>query len=198
MTATTAERNTHPMTTVHVLDELTDPLIGPAYTMYERAFRPQAHLAANRHLMTSTEFLAVCADRKIEKHLVMADDGRIAGFGAITRHLDRVPLIEPAYFAHHYADDVAAGRAWYVIFAATDRSPGTLSDLLLSMSDQARCAGGAVFMDFSAHNVRRQLPRVAERLLAAHSWSLTTRETDAQRFWAFEFSTADQPLRPVQ
>ena len=163
-----------------------------AYKLYEAAFTPLAHLAANRHLMTYDEHNHVMNDKRVTKVAVYDLDENIVGMSTITQQLDAMPLVSPQFFQHRWPEEYAAGLIWYVGYMATDNNPRAFREMLFTLSEDARNRGGMVFMDFCTENVDRGLPESAERILGRRAWSLHVREVDAQAFYLFSFLTPEQ------
>lgn len=159
--------------------------------LYLGAFTDLNRLAAQRHLMTPTEFNDVCSDPRITKYIAVRGDGAVAGMSVMTNDLSAWPLIAEPYFQHHWPVQYAAREIWYLGFACVEH-PGhdghVFEKLIEVMAEAPRAAHGLVFMDFCTANVARLIRgirRTVARLDPEHTFHLY----DSQQFWGFDFRT---------
>ncbi len=180
---------------VHAFAELSPDTTAAAYHMYVDAFTDLARLAAQNHLMTVSEFAAICADRRITKYVATNGNGAVVGMSTLTNDLDAVPLISTHFFAHHWPDLYMARKIWYLGFACV-ADPGTDGHIFVALIEQmyipARDARGMVFMDFCTHNVAR-LVRGIGRTVARMDPDHTFQVYDAQQYWGFDFTAKVRP-----
>jgi len=169
-----------------------------AWDFYAEVFAEVDTLAAQRHLMTDTEFSEVCADERIRKYLVVDDDtDTIVGMSTLTNHLDAVPLISPRYFARHWPEHYDRGAIWYCGFVGARGSLTAFRHMVVTMWKQIRSNNGISFQDYCLYNAEQlQLPQVAERFLNRAGYPVAVEQVDAQTFWklAPTSDTADAEL----
>ncbi len=158
-----------------------------AWLRYQEWFSDIDTMAANRHLMTATEFQDMCNDRYIEKHVARVE-GRLVGLSVITGKLASWPLISPRFFERRWPDLYAQGRLWYIGFVGVARSAprSVFSGLLSSMAE--RREQDTFFLDFCTHNVERGLPRHSQLALRTLGHGVPRlQQVDAQTFWSVDF-----------
>lgn len=176
---------------VHSFPELSLDREAEAWDLYVAAFEPLKTVAVQRHLMTRDEFTTVATDRRVTKYLATGTDGRLLGMSTLTNDLDAVPLVEPAWFAHHFPAPYTARQIWYLGFACV-RDPSAIrsglvfSKLIDHMAIPARLTRGMVFMDFCTANVARLIPGI-RRTVARLDPEHTLQVYDGQEFWGFDF-----------
>lgn len=162
-----------------------------AWKLYESAFAEINALAAQRHMMTSDEFVDMWADKRVEKWLAPDDEGGLIGMGVQTTDLDAWPLISPAYFERKWPKLYADRKLWYVGFVCTRQDPpapiATFAEIITAMSEPTRAAGGISVMDYCTVNVARCLPKGALRILRRSLPSTQMEAIDQQTFVAYDF-----------
>lgn len=172
--------------TVHTLDVLPPDQVVTAYEAYAEVFHPMRYLAAQRHLMTFTEFSEVASDARVTKYLAYDSDGRLVGLSTLLNDLDAWPLLEPEYFRHHFPEQHAAGQVWYIGFVGT--VPGALHVFTALVYEMLpRVAGGIACMDFCTANVKRRLPDVTLVALLRKEPAVQVAKLDGQHTYAFRF-----------
>lgn len=94
-----------------------DPVTADGYwELYYETFRALETRAAARQLLHKEEFLAEMSDERVTKCVARDGSGRAIGISTVTRHLETVPWISPAYFAHHYPEHTARNAVFYLGF----------------------------------------------------------------------------------
>lgn len=164
-----------------------------AWTMYQMAFDRLRILAAQRHMMTRTEFDVVCSDPRIDKYLGVTLDGEVCAFGTFTNHLAAMPLISEDYYAHHWPQEHSEGRIWYIGCVGVHpqyRSSGIFARLVGEMCQVVQRHGGVASIDICRHNENElALPRLIKRLVDTLSDGAAVHRLDEQTYWAYEFPT---------
>lgn len=180
------------------IEHWTTPAVGLVWDLYGRydaAFRDVNRLAAQRHLMTLDEFMAVQFDPRIVKYIAYGDDGAPIGQSCITDDLDAWPLISPEYFEARWPDLYRTRRIFYVGYVGahvdarvrTNRY-GVFGALLAEMAPRVVDVAGVAVMDVCARNLwKPDVPAGAGRVLAALSDRLRFGPIDRQEFWAYRF-----------
>lgn len=156
------------------------------YPAYRDAFRPLRKKAAQRHVMTSTEFREVMGNGLIRKFIVVDGDDFL-GMSCITNDLHSWPLIEPEFFYHRFPAEAIRNDIWYIGFAFA--VPGVrepvLPALLKAMYPLSK--DGISIMDFCTFNVDRGLPAYVEGILKGINPLVGMHAEDAQEFWTIDF-----------
>lgn len=139
---------------VSIETELDPALAETFYDLYREAFGELETKAVARQLLHREEFLEEMHDPRVEKHVAWGE-GEPIGLSTLTRHLETVPWISPAYFAHHYPEAFARGAVYYIGFAlvqAAHRQSRVFQALVRSMGAQMAEAGAVVGWDICAFN----------------------------------------------
>ena len=139
---------------VSVETELEPALAETFYDLYRKAFGALETKAVARQLLHREEFLEEMHDPRVEKHVAWSD-GVPIGLSTLTRHLETVPWISPAYFAHHYPDAFARGAVYYIGFTlvqAEHRHSRVFQAMVHSMGAGLAEAGAVVGWDICAFN----------------------------------------------
>jgi hypothetical protein len=87
------------------------------YRLYSASFGALAARAAARQVLHRHEFMAEMADHRVWKYVAWADDGHPVGLSTLTRHLETIPWISPAYFAQKYPDHACRNAIYYLGFS---------------------------------------------------------------------------------
>jgi hypothetical protein len=165
-------------------------LIGAAWEMYEATFQEINALAVQRHMMTYEEFVAVMADGRVIKYLVLGENHAVLGMSLLTNDLEAWPLISPAYFEKHWPEHYREQTVWYVGFVAVapGQSAALFPALIAKMYEPVRDTHGVAVMDFCTYNVGvRRLPAATQAILRRLHSTARGSEIDAQSFWLWEF-----------
>lgn len=91
------------------------------WELYYDTFRGLETRAAARQLLHKEEFLAEMSDERVIKCVARDALDRVIGISTVTRHLETVPWISPAYFAHHYPEHTARDAVFYLGFTLVHR-----------------------------------------------------------------------------
>jgi hypothetical protein len=168
---------------------------GALWYSYEKAFTEVNTLAAQRHLMTITEFGQVLRDTRITKYVASNDNGDVLGHSVLTDDLRAWPLISPAYFERRWPKEYADRRIIYIgwVCALPGAPVTTFPDLIAAMLPTVVDRDCIGVMDFCTHNVVRGLPRATSRILGRlrPTDRVTHRALDAQEFHAWRFDGGD-------
>jgi hypothetical protein len=143
--------------------------------------------------MFRSEFDEVMADDRVEKYVVAAADGSLAGLSTFTNELDAMPLISPEFFAHRWPQHYAERRIWYLGFiaiGANQRSSGVFESMIDKMWRIVRANAGVAALDLCARNEARNLDTAITRTLAALTPDVVATRLDTQAFWAWELPAA--------
>ena len=139
---------------VSVETELDADLAETFHDLYREAFGELETRAVARQLLHREEFLEEMHDPRVEKHVAWSG-GEPIGLSTLTRHLETVPWISPAYFAHHYPDAFARGAVYYIGFTlvhARHRQSRVFQAMVRSMGAGLAEAGAVVGWDICAFN----------------------------------------------
>jgi hypothetical protein len=91
------------------------------YRLYVETFGDLATKAVARQLLHEDEFMAEMLDGRVDKYLAHDEEGRAVAMCTLTRHLETVPWISPAYFAHHFPEHTARDAVFYLGFILVGR-----------------------------------------------------------------------------
>lgn len=167
-------------------------LAAEAWKFYSEVFADVHTLAAQRHLMTFTEFCDVLEDPHIRKYLVFDESGALVGMSTLTNHLGQWPLISPAYFERRWPEHYHRGAIWYCGFVGARGSLTAFHDMVVAMWQQISSNNGISFQDYCSINVEvRKLPQAAQRLLRRAGFHVDLEQVDAQSFWMLSPSAPD-------
>lgn len=92
------------------------------YELYRDTFGALETKAVARQLLHEHEFLEEMHDPRVQKYVAWNDCGEAVGLSTLTSHLETVPWISAAYFAHHYPEHTARGAVYYQGFTLVHRS----------------------------------------------------------------------------
>lgn len=176
-------------------------VIEPAWQLYTDCFEPLNHLAVNRHLMYRHEFDHLAADTRIDKYVTFTDTGAVAGLATLTRDLNAVPLVSPAYFAHHYPELYRTSRIWYIPFFAVapeHRTSDAFQDVLRTFYHQVSAEDGLIFLDVCTHNEEKvRLVRMIDLTLKRITGNaVRTHKVDTQSFFGFDVNGVNAVVFP--
>ena len=138
--------------------------------------------------MSEVEFEEIASDERIYK-LRVFDDGDLVGLSTFTNVLEAWPLIEPAYFAHHWPEHYQRGAIWYIGFVgARSGQAHAYRRMVTAMHEVVNRNDGLAVMDYCDYNVdHRRLPQITDRLLAAADPGTRSGQVDAQRTFVLRF-----------
>jgi hypothetical protein len=86
------------------------------YKLYSETFGDLVTKAVARQLLREDEFMEEMSDERVDKFLAWDENGEAVAMCTLTRHLETVPWIEPAYFAHHFPEHTARDAVYYLGF----------------------------------------------------------------------------------
>jgi hypothetical protein len=180
---------------VKVVDQITDVDLHEAvWTLYQDAFQELNTMAAQRHLMTKSEFDEVMLDNRIDKYLALDDDGTLCGVATYTNDLDAVPLISPPYFERHWPEQYAAKKIWYIGFVAVSphaQGREAFGLLVEQMYLVASAQNGMVGLDICTYNEdQRRMSRVFRLMVSRLSDNMQFNRIDTQSYWLYDFPSA--------
>lgn len=173
--------------TVRTFDVLPPEQLVTAYHTYSEVFAPVKHMAAQRHLMTFTEFSEVASDARVTKYLAYDSDDKVVGVSTLLNDLDAWPLLEPEYFRWKFPQQFEDGQVWYIGFVCTMPAAGVHVFTALVYEMLPRVVGGVACMDFCTANVDRRLPDITLVALLRKEPSVQVACLDAQSTYAFRF-----------
>jgi hypothetical protein len=101
------------VTVEHVIDDATARRF---YDLYVDTFGELAIKAVARQVLHEDEFMEEMKDPRIEKYVAWDENGEAVAMCTLTNHLETVPWISPAYFAHHYPEHTARDAVYYLGF----------------------------------------------------------------------------------
>jgi hypothetical protein len=90
------------------------------YRLYTKAFGDLANKAVARQLLHEHEFMEEMLDERVDKYLARDENGEPVAMCTLTRYLETVPWISPAYFSHHYPEYAARDAIYYLGFVLVD------------------------------------------------------------------------------
>jgi hypothetical protein len=180
---------------VKVVDQITDEdLHEGVWTLYQDAFQELNTMAAQRHLMTKSEFDEVMLDTRIDKYLALDDDGTLCGVSTYTNDLDAVPLISPPYFERHWPEQYAARKIWYIGFVAVSpeaQGREAFGLLVEQMYLVASAQNGMVGLDICTYNDdARHMSRVFRLMVSRLADNMRFNRIDQQSYWLYDFPSA--------
>lgn len=139
---------------VSVETDLAPAMAEAFFDLYREAFGELETRAVARQLLHREEFLEEMHDPRVEKHVAWSE-GEPIGLSTLTRHLETVPWISPAYFQHHYPDAFARGAVFYIGFTlvrSEHRQSRVFQAMVRSMGAGLAEAGAVVGWDICAFN----------------------------------------------
>ena len=167
------------------------------YDLYRDTFGDLATRAMARQLLHEDEFLEEMHDERVLKYVAWDEDGHAIGMSTITRHLETVPWISPAYFAHHYPEHTARGAVFYLGFTLVHRQRRqslVFQAMIEQMIGLVLSERGVCGWDICAYNNRTMgFADNIERLLHRNA-SVTVEPVDLQTYYV---ATLHGPLPPA-
>jgi hypothetical protein len=106
---------------ITVENEVAEETAEEYYALYLDTFGDLATRAAGRQLLHREEFLDDMRDARVHKYVAWNEDGEAVGMSTLTSHLETVPWISPAYFAHHFPEHTARDAVYYLGFTLVHR-----------------------------------------------------------------------------
>lgn len=169
------------------------------YEMYAEVFAEVNALAAQRHLLTHTEFSDVAWDSRITKLLARDREERLVGVACVTNVLEAWPLLSAPFYARHFPDHYARNAIWYVGFVGVrPRKPHVFRDLVADLYAIVSSNDGLVGMDFCTFNEEsRNLPNATRAILTRWNEQTEMLRMDTQTTWVYRFDGGGAPLMPA-
>ena len=174
---------------ITVYQEMPHRLRRDLWDMYQGAFLPLRHLAAQRHVMFHDEYIDLMDDPRVDKIITRRGDTPL-GLACVTNDLKAIPLIEPEYFRAREPKLYDTGHIWYVPFVCERQGhPKPPSDnfrlLIDKVAEPIRPVRGACFMDYSMCRLNWGLPDKANDLLTLTDQAAECEQVDAQTYWVY-------------
>ncbi|MBL8929491.1 MAG: hypothetical protein JNL54_05160 [Kineosporiaceae bacterium] len=172
--------------------------IDALWPTYRDAFDDLQTQAAQRHLMTRSEFDQLMTDERVDK-IVIRDRrlDRVAALSIMTNHFDAVPLVSAEYFRARWPREFEDGRVWYVGFVAIPpayQGSRAIGSIIRHVVEQGGSRGGVFAVDICDHNAEvHRLPEAIARLGRAFHPGVRSTRLDAQVYWAYEVPPRPEP-----
>lgn len=180
------------MATVDVVPVVSGDLAENAWKLYLQAFDDLRYLAVQRHVMLPSEFDDVMADSRVEKYLLVDDDGVLQAMSTMTNRLHAMPLVSPEYFARRWPERYQAGLVYYIGFLAVHpdcHGTGVFGDLVRAMTEPVSQREGLAVIDVCTYNKDRlHLPRAIRWLASTWATSVEMADLDAQTYIGYDFA----------
>jgi hypothetical protein len=139
---------------IDVLQQVTDQRLDEAWRVYDGVFCGIEAMTVRRDPMDRPAFEGVMRDRRVDKWLVRADDGRLLGLAAYASDLRAWPHASPEYFAQRWPRQYLAQKIWYFGFVAVpDRRRDAFVELVEAMCRRAEEQHGVVSFDLCRHTI---------------------------------------------
>ncbi len=180
---------------VSVETELSPPTAESFYELYREAFGELETKAVARQLLHRDEFLEEMHDPRVEKHVAWSGQEPI-GLSTLTRHLETVPWISPAYFAHHYPEAFARDAVYYIGFTlvrAEHRQARVFQAMVRSMGQVLAGARAVVGWDICAFNDDGFSFGEHAASALGQTGDVTVVPVDRQTYYVGTFRTAEEP-----
>lgn len=122
--------------------------------LYLTTFGPLETRAVARQVLHRDEFLEEMTDPRVLKYVAWSG-GEAIGLSTLTRHLETVPWISPAWFRHHHPDHAARGAIYYIGFTLVlpeHRRGGAFVAMIDAIGAVLAREQAVVGWDICAHN----------------------------------------------
>jgi pyruvoyl-dependent arginine decarboxylase len=159
------------------------------YRLYHRAFGPMEHDAAARQVLHEEEFVEEMLDKRVDKYIAWDAEDRAIGMTTLTRDLDTVPWISPAYFRKHYAEQVSRDAIFYFGFALVDpdhQGAEVLGAMIDAMSREVAAHQGVVAWDMCRINDERGFGLTYRQFLESRGF-VDVHSIDQQTYYAASY-----------
>lgn len=158
-----------------------------AWQLYLTAMREPHENAVQSHIVEWEQFVDICDDLAIEKHVVRDDGGRMVGFGVLTNQLTHWKLLSAAHLQRRWPELERWGRIWVVGFVVTlpgARFLGAFGMILKQMTDGRWYEGQKFVMDFCGYNLdQRHIIKGVMRTLESVGLEPHAELLDRQEYW---------------
>jgi hypothetical protein len=184
---------------MHIVMErvLTSDVITGLYPSYVHAWDDLLFHAAARHVLTLEEFTFEMLDARIEKHLVVDDDGgRILGLTTLTNDLSAIPWINDHFYTTRYPEPATQGTLFYVGYTfihQADRGQRVLWMMARERDRRFAEAHAVVAFDICAFNNHRGIGRRKDFLFPA---SDRVDALDTQTYYTADYRRLAQAADP--
>lgn len=161
--------------------------IDDLYPRYAGAWEVLLIEAAARHVLTLEEFREEMRDARLEKHVVLDDDGRVVAMTTLTTDLDTIPWINPTFYRHRYPTEAAAGTLFYLGYTFVDvehRRTAALSLMAEAVNKRLAQAHGVIGFDICGWGMARGIGRRIERMF---SGSVGVLSGDTQTYFVADY-----------
>ncbi len=170
------------------------------WQLYYANFAELETRSAARQVLHREEFVAEMADPRVLKFVARTADGTPIGLTTLTRHLETVPWISPAYFAHHYPEHTARGAVFYLGFTlvhAAHRHLRVFRSMLDDVVARVAAEDGVCGWDMCLYNDQvLGLGPTIEGTLRAREGA-TVQPIDEQRYYAVTYASPSAKAREV-
>jgi hypothetical protein len=172
---------------ITVETEVDDATALEYYRLYRDTFGELETLAVARQLLHEHEFVEEMSDPRVLKYVAWDEAGRAIGMSTLTKHLETVPWISPAYFAFHYPEHTARAAVFYLGFTLVHRDyrQSQVFQLITQrMMEIVIAERGVCGYDICSYNNRSiDFGANIERLLHRNA-DVTVERIDAQTYYA--------------
>lgn len=174
------------------------PVLPPAtiddlYPRYADAWQVVLLEASARHLLTLEEFREEMLDPRLEKHVVIDQEGRVVAMTTMTTDLDAIPWINPSFYQHRFPEEHADQTLYYLGYTFVDlehRRTRAFALMAETVNTRLRQARGVIGFDICGFNMRRGVGRRLERLFSGSSDIITE---DTQTYFVADYRTPRPP-----
>lgn len=125
------------------------------WVLYQETFGDLAVKAVARQVLHYEEFMAEMLDPRVDKYLARDKHGEAVAMCTLTQHLETVPWISPAYFAHHYPEQTARGLVFYlgfILVAPEHRGERLFFSMIEDVTFTVASQGGVCAYDMCSYN----------------------------------------------
>jgi Acetyltransferase (GNAT) family len=179
---------------VHTMLVVRDDLREQAWKLYREAFDSLRHLAVQRHVMYGDEFDAVMADDRVEKYLILDEQGALEGLATLTNDLRSMPLVSPEWFSRRWPERSAEKKVFYIGFVGIHphaQGSGVCADLVRAMTEKVARVDGVAVLDVCRYNKdTMHLPRLVAALSSTWASHVQMIDLDAQTYVGYDFKRA--------
>ncbi|GAA3709493.1 hypothetical protein GCM10022204_29730 [Microlunatus aurantiacus] len=175
---------------------LSHETIEDLYPRYAGAWEVLLVEAAARHVLSLEEFRDEMRDGRLEKHVVVDDDGRVVAMTTLTTELDAIPWINPTFYRLRFPAEAAAGTLFYLGYTFVDvehRRSAALSLMAGAVNRRLAKAHGVIGFDICGWGMARGIGRRIERMF---SGSVGVLPGDTQTYFVADYrhSPAEGPF----
>lgn len=172
---------------IQLMQVLAPDVIDDLYPRYAAAWDVLVDEAAARHLLTHGEFAQDMRDIRLEKHVVLDDDGHVVAMTTITSEIDAIPWINPSFYRRRYPAEAAGGTVFYLGYTFVDadhRRSGALSLMIESVNTRLSQVRGVIGFDICGWSMERGIGRRVERMFSQSSSII---RSDTQTYFVADY-----------